>query len=1054
MKTRRTVPPIHPEKARHPVPAALLLSCLLTALGLAVFSGGCGPKKMTLDEAVRTTMSLRGKAFVPPPRSIDDILGVIQPASRQDGSITNQWTRLMEAAPPEHASRQERVAFYTNRADAVLQLGHCGQCAADIKTAYDLAMPEKFDPRIISIWAACELNLQNYRRAITLYNILKDRGQRKFMPYAQLVYIHALTGQFEDAERVRNEALAVFRERNPRLNANEEIFKARLDYHVLNMQARYQEAEPFMRQAIAAAAAVRPLKPVLLQTERIRLVRNLIDQNRLVEAELEARATIRDSIRLLGAESHNLLAANTNFAEVLLAQGRFDDAEKVARAALQGYERTDLPPTFGWWSRSVETLCKTLVAKGDYVGALAQFEFFRRLKESDPYIYDAFYANDRNAMLTLVMTGRLEEAMALITEAHRKSVHLLGEDHSQSAELLALRGMANNSTGQHERAYLDFSEAIPVIVRSKTYVANRLAGHRFQLILESYLSLLSTLRGSLTEKRLAFSAPVKAFEVSMLLGDRAVQAAILESAARMSIDDPGLKELVRTEQDVQQRITAYQNLIQSLLAKPFDEIDHQAVGNIKDQLDKLNAARATIVAEVERRFPDYASLVDTRQPSVEEIQDRLRPDEIMIAISSTEKRTCVFAVPPSGPPQMVALEVSKATLEELVSGVKSSLSPTTPFLGRLPLYDFEKAHALYALLLKPLEDAWKSSRHLIFVKSGPLGRIPFSILTTRPFQLENEEEVLFSSYRKAPWLIHRVSSSTVPSAGAFVALRAHQRMRAAKEAFAGFGDPLFSKVKMGKAEEGGKKLGVREGGEGAVLDVRGIRVTDEGSLDDKAIVSCKIESLVRLPDTADEILALSAALGADPARDVFLGRQASERQVKSMDLTNRRIVAFASHALVPYDLDGLDQPAIALSAPSVTGEPDDGLLTLAEILDLKLNAEWVVLSACNTGAAQGAGAEAVSGLGRAFFYAGTRAVLVSMWPVETGSARSLTTSLFRHMEENPGLDKAAALRAAMLELIQGPGMRDGQGRVVASYAHPFFWAPFIVVGDPETRQAE
>ena len=133
-----------------------------------------------------------------------------------------------------------------------------------------------------------------------------------------------------------------------------------------------------------------------------------------------------------------------------------------------------------------------------------------------------------------------------------------------------------------------------------------------------------------------------------------------------------------------------------------------------------------------------------------------------------------------------------------------------------------------------------------------------------------------------------------------------------------------------------------------------------------------------------------------------------------MDLSDRRVVAFASHALVPYDLDGLDQPAIALSAPSVTGDEDDGLLTMAEILDLKLNADWVVLSACNTGAAQGAGAEAISGLGRAFFYAGTRAILVSMWPVETTSAKELTTAIFRHQKENPGITNAQAHQMAML----------------------------------------
>ena len=101
-------------------------------------------------------------------------------------------------------------------------------------------------------------------------------------------------------------------------------------------------------------------------------------------------------------------------------------------------------------------------------------------------------------------------------------------------------------------------------------------------------------------------------------------------------------------------------------------------------------------------------------------------------------------------------------------------------------------------------------------------------------------------------------------------------------------------------------------------------------------------------------------MGADLEQDVYLGERASESQVKNMNLSNRRVIAFASHGLVPGDLDGLDQPAIALSAPSVTGKEEDGLLTMGEIMMLNLNADWVVLSACNTGAAEGAGAEALS----------------------------------------------------------------------------------------------
>ena len=202
------------------------------------------------------------------------------------------------------------------------------------------------------------------------------------------------------------------------------------------------------------------------------------------------------------------------------------------------------------------------------------------------------------------------------------------------------------------------------------------------------------------------------------------------------------------------------------------------------------------------------------------------------------------------------------------------------------------------------------------------------------------------------------------------------------------------------------------------LNVRGIRLTKDGNLDSNNILSCDIESLSRLPDTAQEIQSIAAVLGATPAQDVYLGLRASEKQVKTMNLSDRRVIAFASHALVPYDLDGLDQPAIALSAPSVTGDDDDGLLTMGEIMELKLNADWVVLSACNTGAAQGAGAEAVSGLGRAFFYAGTRAILVSMWPVETTSAKELTTGIFRHQKENPNLPRSKAHQQSMLDLIE------------------------------------
>ena len=216
----------------------------------------------------------------------------------------------------------------------------------------------------------------------------------------------------------------------------------------------------------------------------------------------------------------------------------------------------------------------------------------------------------------------------------------------------------------------------------------------------------------------------------------------------------------------------------------------------------------------------------------------------------------------------------------------------------------------------------------------------------------------------------------------------------------------------------------------------------------EGVNSADLAELPRLPDTAEEVRLVAEALKADSAKDVYLGAQANEQIVRTMKLDDRRVIMFATHGLIPGDLDGLTEPALALSAPDVAKVPGDGLLTVSEILGLRLNADWVVLSACNTASGNGAGAEAVSGLGLAFFYAGSRALLVSNWPVETTSARMITTELFKREAATPGLTRAESLRQAMLALMDGPGLLDpATQKPVYSYAHPIFWAPFSLVGD-------
>ena len=199
-----------------------------------------------------------------------------------------------------------------------------------------------------------------------------------------------------------------------------------------------------------------------------------------------------------------------------------------------------------------------------------------------------------------------------------------------------------------------------------------------------------------------------------------------------------------------------------------------------------------------------------------------------------------------------------------------------------------------------------------------------------------------------------------------------------------------------------------------------------------------------LPETADELCAVARLLGA-PESAVYLGAAATERTIKGLSaggtLGNARFVHFATHGLLASETEDVArakaEPALLLTPPAQASEEDDGLLTASEVAQLKLDADWVILSACNTAAGEKLDADALSGLARAFFYAGSRTLLASHWYVDSESAVALVTKTFGELSARPGTGRAEALRRAMLALI------DQGGRT----AHPANWAPFVVVGE-------
>jgi CHAT domain-containing protein len=207
-----------------------------------------------------------------------------------------------------------------------------------------------------------------------------------------------------------------------------------------------------------------------------------------------------------------------------------------------------------------------------------------------------------------------------------------------------------------------------------------------------------------------------------------------------------------------------------------------------------------------------------------------------------------------------------------------------------------------------------------------------------------------------------------------------------------------------------------------------------------------VKMQVPLPETADELCAVAEDVKAD-GRDIRLGAQATEHEIKQLsasgELAKYRMLHFATHGVLAGQLDGAHEPGLILTPPDTATEEDDGYLSASEIAALKLDADWVILSACNTAAGGATSAEALSGLARAYIYAQARALLVSHWEVYSDATVKLITTAIREMANNPNVGRAEAMRRAMLALIDKGKPEEG---------HPSYWAPFVVVGEGAARR--
>jgi CHAT domain-containing protein len=394
---------------------------------------------------------------------------------------------------------------------------------------------------------------------------------------------------------------------------------------------------------------------------------------------------------------------------------------------------------------------------------------------------------------------------------------------------------------------------------------------------------------------------------------------------------------------------------------------------------------------------------------LQESQHLLAEDEALVAFDFDAKSYAWIIT--KGDAAWIDLPISADGLKAQVKALRSSLT----FDVNKP-FDAELAFKLFQETFGALTDKLKGRTRISVVTNGALTSLPLQVLiTSDPHNVPLKD---------INWLVRSYAITALPSVASLKTLRSKSSSSSAQKTMVGFADPIFSRQQLDSEAA-----------------LRSAIKLYESEQPDLALLA---DRLPRLPETANEIRTVAHSLNVDE-EDLYIGLAASVTSVKNAKLDHYRIVYFATHALLPEETKKFAkvkaEPALVLTLPAKPTDVDNGLLSASEVAQLKLDSDWVVLSACNTAAGDEPGAEALSGLARAFFYAGARSLIVSNWEVDSESTVSLMTGLFDALKANPHLSHAEALRLSMLQMINNGSNPE--------WADPKYWAPFVVVGEPQ-----